>query len=48
MLALWASESITIITPASAASAGVDVGEVAAIRVGVDLEHRAGLRRMRR
>ncbi len=40
----WASESITIRTPAARGGARVDVGEVAAVGVGVDLEHRPGPR----
>ena len=41
----WASESMRIRTPASAACARVDVVEVAAVGRRVDLEHRAGARR---
>ena len=41
--ALCASESITIITPASAARRACMSVQVAPVRVGVDLEHRAGL-----
>ena len=41
----WASESITSVTPGLGRRAGVGVGEVAPVGVGVDLEEGAGARR---
>ena len=38
----WASVLRTIVAPASTGEAGVVLGEVAAVGVAVDLEHRAG------